>query len=181
MSLLQCDEGGPQVTATKVEVAGGPVFSLHPAMKPKITDGKAKPRPVMFCGLAAKDIAAWQPDSLTFNEQVGFRAGTASSISLGLLHLLLTALHMLLAQWWRWLYCWQDTCLELCWRFHCFPHVFAACAFCIVMIAAIIASGAHEWPYRLGAVTGQQRQVPVQLRLQLPSPVGPGVCCAQGG
>jgi hypothetical protein len=50
------------------------VFSLHPAMKPKITDGKAKPRPVMFCGLAAKDIAAWQPDSLTFNEQVGLQS-----------------------------------------------------------------------------------------------------------
>lgn len=56
--------------ASKVEVAGGPVFSLHPGMKPQITDANTKPRPVIFCGLAAKEIAAWQPDSLKFNEQV---------------------------------------------------------------------------------------------------------------
>eukprot|EP00775_Hariotina_reticulata_P006311 gene6311-6546_t len=50
ISLEGCNDGGPHVTATKVEVAGGPVFSLHPAMKPKITDAKTKPRPVRMNG-----------------------------------------------------------------------------------------------------------------------------------
>jgi len=74
------------------------VFSLHPAMKPKITDSKAKPRPVMFCGLAAKDIAAWQPDSPQLST-TRYACRTATSCRrLGLWQKLLIAL--LIQHWW---------------------------------------------------------------------------------
>jgi hypothetical protein len=64
-------DAGTKLLCTKVEVAGGPVFSLHPGFKPKIKDPNTKQsRPVVYCGLAAKEIAAWQPDALKFSEQV---------------------------------------------------------------------------------------------------------------
>jgi hypothetical protein len=69
---LQGDQdAGTKLLCTKVEVSGGPVFSLHPGFKPKIKDPNTKQtRPVVYCGLAAKEIAAWQPDALKFSEQV---------------------------------------------------------------------------------------------------------------
>jgi hypothetical protein len=61
-----------------MEVAGGPVFSLQRGIKTKVTDVNVKPRePVLFCGLAAKEITALRPDTLTFSQQV--RHGTRSS------------------------------------------------------------------------------------------------------
>jgi hypothetical protein len=73
---MQVDQdAGTKLLCTKVEVAGGPVFSLHPGFKPKIKDPNTKQsRPVVYCGLAAKEIAAWQPDALKFSEQVGIVA-----------------------------------------------------------------------------------------------------------
>lgn len=52
-------------------MAGGPVFSLQRGIKTKVTDKNVKPRePVLFCGLAGKEITALRPDTLTFSEQV---------------------------------------------------------------------------------------------------------------
>ncbi|WIA08698.1 hypothetical protein OEZ85_008123 [Tetradesmus obliquus] len=70
-------DAGTKLLCTKVEVAGGPVFSLHPGFKPKIKDPNTKQsRPVVYCGLAAKEIAAWQPDALQFSEQVRMNGHT---------------------------------------------------------------------------------------------------------
>jgi hypothetical protein len=59
-----------------MEVAGGPVFSLHRGIKTKVTDVNVKPpEPVLFCGLAAKEITALRPDTLAFSQQVGWAEG----------------------------------------------------------------------------------------------------------
>lgn len=68
---LQGDLDGPQLQCTRMEVSGGPVFSLLRGIKTKVTDVNVKPRdPVLFCGLAAKEISALHPDTLTFSQQV---------------------------------------------------------------------------------------------------------------
>ncbi len=68
---MQCDLTGPQLQCSRMEVAGGPVFSLQRGIKTKITDVNVKPRePVLFCGLASKEITALRPDTLTFSQQV---------------------------------------------------------------------------------------------------------------
>lgn len=69
---VQCDLTGPHLQCSRMEVAGGPVFSLQRGIKTKITDANVKPRePVLFCGLASKEITALRPDTLTFSQQVG--------------------------------------------------------------------------------------------------------------
>lgn len=69
--LLQGDLSGPQLQCSRMEVSGGPVFSLQRGIKTKVTDVNVKPRePVLFCGLAAKEITALRPDTLTFSQQV---------------------------------------------------------------------------------------------------------------
>jgi hypothetical protein len=78
-------DAGIKLLCTKVEVAGGPVFSLHPGFKPKIKDPNTKQsRPVVYCGLAAKEIAAWQPDALKFSEQVRQRCCSRSQQNIGI-------------------------------------------------------------------------------------------------
>ena len=68
---MQCDLTGPHLQCSRMEVAGGPVFSLQRGIKTKITDANVKPRePVLFCGLASKEITALRPDTLTFSQQV---------------------------------------------------------------------------------------------------------------
>jgi hypothetical protein len=62
---------GPALSCSRVEVPGGPAFSLHRGIRTKVTDANVKPRePVLFCGLASKEIVALRPDSNTFSEQV---------------------------------------------------------------------------------------------------------------
>jgi hypothetical protein len=69
---------GPQLACARLEVPGGPVFSLHRGIRTKVTDANVKPRePVLFCGLAAKEVVALRPDTLAFSEQVGARARLA--------------------------------------------------------------------------------------------------------
>lgn len=72
LAHMQGDLNGPQLQCSRMEVPGGPVFSLQRGIKTKITDVNAKPRePVLFCGTAAKEITALRPDTLTFSQQVG--------------------------------------------------------------------------------------------------------------
>lgn len=62
---------GPRLQCVKMDVTGGPVFSLQQGIKPKFVDPNTKQaKPVIYLGLAAKEIAAWQPDQLTFNDKV---------------------------------------------------------------------------------------------------------------
>lgn len=64
--------GATTLQCVKVDVAGGPVFSLQRGVTPKIVDPNVKmSKPVVYLGLAAKEITAWQPDQLTFNDKVG--------------------------------------------------------------------------------------------------------------
>lgn len=47
------------------------MFSLQRGIRSKVTDVNDKPRePVLFCGLASKEISALRPDTLTFSQQV---------------------------------------------------------------------------------------------------------------
>jgi len=71
------DLNGPKLQCSREEVAGGPVFSLQRGIKTKVTDKNVKPRePVLFCGLAAKEITALRPDTLTFSEQMHMNGHT---------------------------------------------------------------------------------------------------------
>lgn len=80
LAHMQGDLNGPQLQCSRMEVPGGPVFSLQRGIKTKITDVNAKPRePVLFCGTAAKEITALRPDTLTFSQQVGHELRLAAN------------------------------------------------------------------------------------------------------
>jgi len=56
-TLEGCDLDGPSLVSHKLEIEGGPVFSLINEAKRKDTK---KTAPMVYCGLATKDIAGWE-------------------------------------------------------------------------------------------------------------------------
>lgn len=81
-TLEGCDLEGPNLVSQKVEVGGGPVFSLS-----KVTERKdsKKDAPMVYCGLAAKEIGAWEigkaalDDKVRMNGHTGWVRSLASS------------------------------------------------------------------------------------------------------